>query len=265
MQLDHRVTSPKAIYQIPHSYQKWLYTSFFFFHICSSNSPRPVNKRQSVKLVELPFKNWCTVFYKNIIVTRKKPHIRFNRFKGFHYINLGEIIRLGQVFLSNLPSFALHARWEQLQMALRMCLHSCSSGVFINFNKGPRPRCHRGVKHISGVFNLSPFYVIPKTDLCLFFCFFSACRYAYQDRCLRRRCINMAVFWWERWKRTHYAWLIFIFRKIKYWGVIAASCRVSHDHTEQIQPIYLIGSYIPREPLRVVVVLIVITVHLLCS
>ena len=145
---------------------------FFFFHICSSNSPRPVNKRQSVKLVELPFKNWCTVFYKNIIVTRKKPHIRFNRFKGFHYINLGEIIRLGQVFLSNLPSFALHARWEQLQMALRMCLHSCSSGVFINFNKGPRPRCHRGVKHISGVFNLSPFYVIPKTDLCLFFCFF---------------------------------------------------------------------------------------------
>ena len=145
---------------------------FFFFHICSSNSPRPVNKRQCVKLVELPFNNWCTVFYKNIIVTRKKPHIRFNRFKGFHYINLGEIIRLGQVFLSNLPSFALHARWEQLQMALRMCLHSCSSGVFINFNKGPRPRCHRGVKHISGVFNLSPFYVIPKTDLCLFFCFF---------------------------------------------------------------------------------------------
>lgn len=63
-------------------------------------------------------------------------------------------------------------------------------------------------KHISDVFNLSPFCVIPKTDLYLFFFGLSVC---LPDCCLRRWCINMTVLWRERWKRRHYALLIFIF------------------------------------------------------
>ncbi len=111
---------------------------------------------------------------KHHIKTISKCKVKSNHFNGFHWIHFGKIIQMDQVFLTNVPSFAPHARWEQLQMASKMCSHSCSSRVFINFNKGPRHHCHKE-KHISNIFSLSPFVCISNIICYVFWTHVCAC------------------------------------------------------------------------------------------